>query len=203
MLTGAMVTGDARSTRSSWPKRPQFGKLAGGFRHRIVPVLGPISVKTPIDAPRERVYELLCDLANRPAFTDHFMRDYRLQRLESSGVGAAARFQIAEPRLWMETVIDEVSPPHQIHERGAGGRWDRIPITTSWELIEHGPSGCEVTLRFWTGPSHPLDRLREKLGAERYYRRQWSIALSRLKQLIESGLPPTRVVVAGAPRLGV
>jgi uncharacterized protein YndB with AHSA1/START domain len=165
--------------------------------------LGPISVKTPIDAPRERVYELLCDLANRPAFTDHFVRDYRLQRLESSGVGAAARFRIAEPGLWMETVIDEVSSPHRIHERGAGGRWDRIPITTSWELIEPGPSGCEVALRFWTGPSHPLDRLREKLGAERYYRRQWSIALSRLKRLAESGHPPARVVVAGAARLPV
>jgi uncharacterized protein YndB with AHSA1/START domain len=166
-------------------------------------VLGPISVKTPIDATRERVYDLLCDLANRPAFTDHFVSDYRLQRLESSGVGAAARFRIAGPGLWMETVIDEVSPPHRIHERGAGGRLDRIPITTSWELIEPAPSGCEVTLRFWTGPSHPLDRLREKLGAERYYRRQWSIALSRLKQLIESGSQPARVVVAGAPRLPV
>ena len=165
--------------------------------------MGPISVKTPIDAPRESVYELLCDLANRPAFTDHFVSDYRLQRLESSGVGAAARFRIAGPGLWMETVIDEVSPPHRIYERGAGGRWDRIPITTSWELIEPGPGGCEVTLRFWTGPTHPLDRLREKLGAQRYYRRQWSIALSRLKQLSESGRPPARVGVAGADRLPV
>jgi uncharacterized protein YndB with AHSA1/START domain len=163
--------------------------------------LGPISVKTPIDAPRERVYGFLCDLASRPAFTDHFMSDYRLQRLESSGIGAAARFRVAGRGLWMETVIDEVSPPHRIHELGAGGRLDRIPITTSWELIEPAPSGCEVTLRFWTGPSHPLDRLHEKLGAERYYRRQWSIALSRLKQLIESGGQPDRVAVAGAARL--
>jgi uncharacterized membrane protein len=45
--------------------------------------LGPISVKMPIDAPRESVYALLCDLANRPAFTDHFVSDYRLERLES------------------------------------------------------------------------------------------------------------------------
>ena len=37
------------------------------------PWMGPISVKTPIDAPRERVYEFLCDLANRPSFTDHFV----------------------------------------------------------------------------------------------------------------------------------
>jgi hypothetical protein len=165
--------------------------------------LGPISVKTPVDAPRESVYGLLCDLATRPAFTDHFMSDYRLERLESSGVGAAARFRVPRRRLWMETVIDEVSPPHLIHERGAAGRWDRIPVTTSWELIEPGPGGCEVTLRFWTGPTHPLDRLREKLGAERYYRRQWSIALSRLKGLTESGHPPARVEVAGAVRLPV
>ena len=70
-------------------------------------------------------------------------------------------------------------------------------------MIEPGPSVCEVTLSFWTGTSNPLDLLRERLGAERYYRRQWSIALSRLKELIESGRPPTRVVVAGAARLPV
>ena len=154
-------------------------------------------------AARARLSSSSATSPTRPAFTDHFVSEYRLQRLESSGVGAAARFRIAEPGLWMETVIDEVSPPHRIHESGAGGRWDRIPITTSWELLEPGPGGCEVTLRFWTGPSHPLDRLREKLGAERYYRRQWSIALSRLKRLIESGRPPARVVVAGADRLPV
>lgn len=182
------------------PKRPQIGRSVANPGIESL-ALGPISVKTPIDAPRGRVYELICDLATRPAFTDHFVGEYRLQRLESSGVGAAARFRLVEPGLWMETVIDEVEPPHRIHESGAGGRWDRIPITTSWELLESGPGGCEVTLRFWTGPSHPLDRLREKLGAERYYRRQWSIALSRLKRLIESGLPPARVVVAGADRL--
>jgi uncharacterized protein YndB with AHSA1/START domain len=163
--------------------------------------MGPISVEKPIDAPRERVFEFLCDLANRPAFTDHFVRDFRLQRLESSGVGAAARFRIAEPGLWMETVIEEVSPPHRILERGRGGRFDRIPILTSWELLESGPRGCEVTVTFQTEPSHPLDRLRERFGAERFYRRQWSIALSRLKELLESGRPPTRVVVAGGARL--
>jgi uncharacterized protein YndB with AHSA1/START domain len=159
--------------------------------------LGPISVKTSIDASREPVYELLCDLAVRPAFTDHFVSDFRLQRLESSGIGAAARFRLAGPGLWMETVISDVAPPHRILERGAGGRWDRIPITTSWELHESGPGGCEVTLRFMTEPRHPLDRLREKLRGERYYRRRWTIALSRLKRLIESGDTPERVEVAG------
>jgi uncharacterized protein YndB with AHSA1/START domain len=165
--------------------------------------MGPISVKTPIDAPRERVYELLCDLANRPAFTDHFMSQFRLQRLESSGVGAAARFRISQPGVWMETVIEEVSPPHRILERGRGGRLDRIPIVTGWDLVESGSHGCEVTVSFSTEPTHFLDRLRERLGAELFYRRQWSIALSRLKELIESDLPPARVVVAGGARLPV
>jgi uncharacterized protein YndB with AHSA1/START domain len=165
--------------------------------------MGPISVKTLIDAPRERVYEFLCDLANRPSFTDHFVSEFRLERLESSGVGAAARFRITEPGFWMETVIEEALPPHRILERGRGGRLDRIPILTGWELIEPRAHGCEVTVSFSTEPSHLLDRLRERLGAERFYRRQWSIALSRLKGLIESGRPVARVVVAGGARLPV
>jgi hypothetical protein len=165
--------------------------------------MGPISVKTSIDASRQRVYEFLCDLANRPAFTDHFMSEFRLERLESSGVGAAARFRVTQPGIWMETVIEEASPPYRILERGRGGRLDRIPILTGWELIEAGSHGCEVTLSFRTAPTHSLDRLRERLGAELFYRKQWSIALSRLKELIESGLPPARVVVAGGARLPV
>ena len=166
--------------------------------------MGPISVRRPIDAPREQVFEILCDLANRPAFTDHFMDQLRLERLESSGVGAAARMRVTKRGLWMETVIEEVSPPHRIVERGRGGRrWDRIPITTSWELVEAPGAGCEVTLSFWTEPSHPADRLRDRFGAERFYRRQWSVALSRLKELVESGRAPERVVVAGGDRLPV
>ena len=93
----------------------------------------------------------------------------------------------------METVIDEARrrTGSSSAARGAAGTGSRSP--PSWELVEPGARGCEVTLRFWTEPSHPLDRLRERLGAERFYRRQWSIALSRLKELIESGRPAGRV----------
>src|SRR5919108_2192252 len=132
--------------------------------------MGPISVRRPIDAPRDQVFEFLADLANRPAFTDHFIDQFRLERLESSGVGAAARMRIRKRRVWMETVIVEASTPHHVLERGRGGwRWDRIPITTSWELLEGPAEGCEVVLSFLTEPSHPLDRLRERLGMERFY----------------------------------
>jgi uncharacterized protein YndB with AHSA1/START domain len=166
--------------------------------------MGPISVRRSIDAPRERVFDFVSDLANRPAFTDHFIGDLRLERLESRGVGASARMRIARRGLWLETVVVEASRPHRILERGRGARWDRIPIATAWELVaQAGGRGCEVTLSFWTEPSSLLDRFREGLGAERYYRRQWSIALSRLKELIESDRGAERLAVGGGDRLPV
>jgi uncharacterized protein YndB with AHSA1/START domain len=166
--------------------------------------MGPISVSRSIDAPRERVYDFLCDLANRPAFTDHFIVEYRLERFESAGVGAAARLRIARGGLWMETVVTDAERPYRILEQGKGGRLDRIPILTAWEIVEGpGSNSSEVTLRFGTEPSHPVDRLHELLRGERYFRRQWSTALARLKDLIESGRPAKRVVIAGGAHLPV
>jgi uncharacterized protein YndB with AHSA1/START domain len=166
--------------------------------------MGPISVSRPIDAPRERVFDFLSDLANRPSFTDHFISEFRLERLESQGVGAAARMRVARKNVWMDTVIVECARPHRILERGRSGRLDRVPTTTGWELVEGpGGTGCDVTVSFWTEPANRFDRLRERLGAERYYRRQWSTALARLKDLIESGRAPDRVVVAGGDRVPV
>jgi uncharacterized protein YndB with AHSA1/START domain len=161
--------------------------------------MGPISAETTIDAPRERVFELVSDLAARPSFCDHFQRELRLQRIESRGVGAAARFRVEAPRMtmWMETVIDEVDPPHRVFERGGGGRLDRIPAYTVWELESGAGPGTEARVTFWTEPSHPVDRIREHLGAEGWLRRQFSRALERLKELAESGRAIEFVGVAG------
>jgi uncharacterized protein YndB with AHSA1/START domain len=163
-------------------------------RNRIAAV-GPVSATASIDAPRERVHELLNDLSVRPAFTDHFIDQLRLERLDPVGVGAAARFRIPSRGLWMETVIEEVDAPHRIFERGGAGRLDRMSVHTVWGLVNAG-TGCEVTVTFviegTRGPAH-----------EGWYRRQWSRALGRLRELAESGEPPPRVVVAGADPLGV
>jgi len=158
----------------------------------------PLSVTTSIDAPRAHVFAFLSDLANRPAFTDHFIERYHLERIPSAGVGAAARFRVdppAGPRLWMETVIEEVEPPHRISERGRTGRNDRIGVFAVWELI--AGSTTEVSLTFWTEPTHPVDRLRERFGARGWYRRRWSRALRRLKQALEGGRTVQPVGVAG------
>jgi uncharacterized protein YndB with AHSA1/START domain len=157
-----------------------------------------------IDAPRERVYDFLCDLANRPAFFDHFVEEYRLQRIESIGVGAAARFRVRRPRTWMETVIESVDPPHRIDERGRAGRVGRVETATVWEVVEGTGTGtAEVRVTFWTGPTNPFDRVREALGSERRYRRGLQRALARLKVVIEGDGPVERVAVAGADRVPV
>ncbi len=167
--------------------------------------MGPVSASTSIDAPREAVMELLTDLSVRPSFTDHFLDEYRLERLEPAGLGAAARFRIPDRGIWMESVIAEIETPHRVVERGHGGRLDRIPIATVWELVE-GPSAdsCELTVTFVMEPQTLADRAADTgaglRGAERWFRRQWNRSLGRLRELAESGAAPARIEVAGADR---
>jgi uncharacterized protein YndB with AHSA1/START domain len=165
--------------------------------------VGPISLTTEIDAPRELIFDLLCDLAVRPAWTDHFASDYRLERIPAQGRGAGARFRVDAPGgvRYMETVIAEADRPYRVVEHGRGGRLDRLPIRAVWELHDGNPT--EVTLTFWTEPAGPLDRARE-LGRGRWWRRRWSRALRRLRELVESGAEVApRAEVAGGDRVPV
>jgi len=162
--------------------------------------VGPISLTTSIDAPRERIFDFICDLAARPSWTDHFISDYRLERIPARGQGAAARFRVDAPAgvRYMETVIAEAERPFRVVEHGRGGRLDRVPMRLVWEL-EEGPT-TNVTLTFWTTPASRFDRLRE-LGRTRWWRRRWSRALRRMRELIESGAVASRTQVAGGDRL--
>lgn len=164
--------------------------------------MGPVNAEIAIDAPREAVFELISDLANRPAFADHFIADFRLLRVESTGVGAGARFRFFAPpqAIWMDTTIVELEPPHRISERGRGGRWNRIPSATEWELLSGPGSLTTVRVTYWTESDHTMDRLKEVLGAASiWYGRDWAAALRRLRDLLESGEAPAhRVAVAGA-----
>jgi uncharacterized protein YndB with AHSA1/START domain len=162
--------------------------------------MGPLFASTVIDAPRERVFAFLADLANRPSFCDHFQLDYRLERLDSDGVGAAARFRVEAPRnhVWADSAIDKLESPHLISEHGRCGRWNRVPARTVWELVEGPGSSITIRLAFWTSPTHPLDLVRERLGAARWYRRQLERALERLREAVESESPQhARLVTAG------
>jgi len=166
--------------------------------------MGPISLTTTIDAPRERVFDLIADLGRRPAWTDHFLSDYRLERIAPAGRGAAARFRVDAPGgiTYMETVITEAERPHRMVESGRGGRLDRIPCRALWELSEGSGGVTTVVFTFWTEPAAIVDRLRE-LGRTGWWRRRWKRALRRLGELIESGAEGAapRAAVAGADRV--
>jgi uncharacterized protein YndB with AHSA1/START domain len=162
----------------------------------------PVSASTTIDAPRERVFDLICDLSCRPAFTDHFFTDLRLGRMDPVGVGASARFRIRDSNAWLDTVIEEVELPHLVRESGRGGRLNRVPVFTVWELAEGpAPGGCEVTVTFWAEPAELIDRLRKPFRSTRVYRRGFKRALERLRDLAESDGPVPRVTVGGLDRV--
>jgi uncharacterized protein YndB with AHSA1/START domain len=162
--------------------------------------VGPISLTVSIDAPRERVFDFICDLGIRESWIDHFASEYRLQRIEAQGTGAAARFRVDAPAgvRYMETVIAEADRPYRVVEHGRGGRLDRMPIRTVWEL-EEGPT-TTITLTFWTTPPSVFDRIRET-GRSRWWKRRWGRALRRMREMIESGASAPRTEVAGADRL--
>jgi uncharacterized protein YndB with AHSA1/START domain len=149
--------------------------------------VGPIFASIAVDAPRERTFELLSDLALRPSICD-FQEHFRLERLESKGVGAAARYRVEAPfnHAWAETRIEQAEEPHLLREHGRQGRWNRIPTHTVWEILEGPGAGSTVKVAFWTEPSNLLDRLREKLGSARWYRRRLRRALERLRDAAEA-----------------
>ena len=165
--------------------------------------MGPVSAKITIDAPRERVFDVVSDLAMRPAFCDHFMEEFRLQRIESTGPGAAARFHVDAPMfpIWMETVITGLEAPHTVLERGRGSRIDRMPLGTGWELTSSGHRMTDVEVSFWTEPSHLVDKLKDRAALSGWYERQWKRALTRLRDLIEEDAEIQSLRVAGASRL--
>jgi uncharacterized membrane protein len=166
--------------------------------------MGPISAHVEVDAPRERAFDFVGDLANRPAFMDHFVSGFHLLELESAGAGAGARFRfdVAPQALWFDTSIESTVLPQRISERGRGGRFNRIPCATEWEFIPGPGSLTTVRVAFWTEPGHPLDRAKEIFGAASFWHeRNWKIALRRLRDLLEAGEPPSsRVAVAGGSR---
>lgn len=164
--------------------------------------MGPVSAEITIDAPRERVYAIVSDLAMRPSFCDHFQEQFRLQRVDPTGVGATARYRLRARRfpLWMQTAITELEPPHLVLERGRGSRLDRMEVGVAWELVSSSATMTDVTVSVWTDPTHPIDRMKDALLGSGWHRRQWARALGRLREIAETGAEIEPLQVAGASR---
>ncbi len=157
----------------------------------------PVTVSSIVDAPRERVFDYLADIANHATFSDHFIDRCRLTRLESRGVGAAARFRLRSgPALpfvspfagqWVEIVIVELDSPHRVSTEGRMGRIGRVPVQGEYLLTAHDHGMTKVSYRFATEPSHPLDRLRESGGGRSWAARKLRRSLRRLRAALEEG----------------
>lgn len=165
--------------------------------------MGPLSTEIEIDVPREEAFAALADLSARPSFTDHFLTDFHLTRIDAEGVGAGARFRVSAPlrKVWMDTTIVALEAPFRVIEEGRGGRVNRIPNHTVWELTEAAGGLTAVRVSHWTEP-RALDRGLELLSAGSLFQaRGWREALRRLRDNLEAGQPASeRIAIAGGNR---
>jgi uncharacterized protein YndB with AHSA1/START domain len=161
----------------------------------------PLSVSVVVSAPREEVFDYLQDIANHAEFTDHFLVDWRLTRVDSVGRGAGARFRVKAPAnrfSWGDVTFTEVERPHRIVEAGRGGKNNRVRTLGVYELVPAAGGSTRVTFTMQTQPATLSDRLLEALGARGWLRRKNRRALQRLRSILERGEDRGRRVTVAA-----
>jgi uncharacterized protein YndB with AHSA1/START domain len=161
----------------------------------------PVSVSTVISAPRERVFDYLQDIANHSEFSDHYLVDWHLTRIDSVGRGAGARFRIKVPGYrfgWGDVTFVEVEPPHRIVEVGRAGKNNRIRLLGVYELTEGASGTTRLRFTVLTEPKMLSDRLLEALGGRRWLARKAGRAMRRLRAIIERDAERGRRVTVAA-----
>jgi uncharacterized protein YndB with AHSA1/START domain len=161
----------------------------------------PFTVSTTIARPREEVFEYLADIANHAEFTDHYMVDWHLTRVDPYGPGAGARFRIKAPLnrfSWGDMTFAEMQRPFKIVEHGRSGKYNRIRMLGTYTLSP-GPGGTtKVEYSLETTPAMLSDRVMEIFGGRSWSRRKAAKALRRLRAILEEGRDRgKRVSVAG------
>ncbi len=152
--------------------------------------MDPLTVSTIISAPREQVFDYLQDIANHSEFTDHFIVDWRLTRIDSVGRGAGARFRVKAPGnrfSWGDATFVEVDRPHRIVEAGRTGKNNRIRTLGVYDLAPAASGTTRVRFTLQTMPATLSDRLLESLGARGWLKRKNGRAMRRLRAIIERG----------------
>ena len=169
-----------------------------------------VTVSAVISAPREDVFDFVCDLAARPSFTDHYMDDYRLARVQPIGVGAAARFKLDAPLAneYAELTITKADRPRQIVEEIRVGRRGRNRSVAVYDFTRESGTVTRVELTTFSEPATVVDRLKE-IGAAGWIRRKTRKSLERLRMIFEEppDEPLRRATIAAwepytAPRFG-
>src|SRR4051812_16940555 len=150
-------------------------------------------------------------MATRPSWTDHYLKDFRLESPRSQGVGAAARYRLDAPldRRWGESEVIEADRPRRVVEATRSGRLGRTRGEVAYELSPQGRALTRVEMTLWAEGGTARERVKERLGARRWLRRQAKKSLDRLRTILEErpDEPLERATVAGweqsrGPRFG-
>ena len=152
--------------------------------------MDPVTQEVVIARPRREVFEYLADIANHAEFTDHYLVDWHLTRIDSVGVGAGARFRIKAPGnrySWADATVVEAERPHRIVERGRTGKDNRVRTLGIYELEPVAGPATRVTFTLQTLPATLADRIVESFGARSFMRRKGMRALRRLRAILEEG----------------
>jgi uncharacterized protein YndB with AHSA1/START domain len=162
----------------------------------------PVTVSATIGRPREEVFDYLADIANHSEFSDHFLKDFRLTRLDSRGRGAGARFRVDAPLnrySWGDMTFVEVERPYRIVAFGRGGKFNRIKTTTIFTLDEAAGDTTYLEVMTETEPPLPTDRLMEAVtGYRGWMKRKMRRAVRRLQGILEENEDRgARATVAG------
>jgi hypothetical protein len=151
--------------------------------------MNPIMVSIDVPQPREDVYAYLDVLANHQQFTDHMMRNWRLEGPDR-GVGSRARVDAViggrtEP---VEIEVIEAESPRRNVERnvGAGGR----RVGTGTYTLDELPDGSTRIAFEYAWQKAPLS---ERLAAPLVrlaMRRALATAMDRLAGDLSGGTAP-------------
>jgi uncharacterized protein YndB with AHSA1/START domain len=163
-------------------------------------------VSIVVAAPREQVFDYLQDIANHPEFTDHYLVDWHLTRIDSVGLGAGARFRIKAPRnrfSWGDVTFVEVQAPHRIVEVGRTGKNNRIRTLGVYDLADGSHGTTRVRFTFETEPAKLSDRLLEGLGGRSWCKRKNNRAMRRLRAIFEDRDGVAVAAGAGSRRVTV
>jgi uncharacterized protein YndB with AHSA1/START domain len=161
----------------------------------------PVTVSIVVSAPREQVFDYLQDIANHSEFTDHYLVDWHLTRIDSVGLGAGARFRLKAPGVrfnWADVTFVEIERPQRIVEAGRTGKYNRIRTLGVYDLQPAPLGATRVQFTLLTVPVTLSDRMMESLGARSWTRRKSGRAMRRLRAILEQGEARGRRVTVAA-----
>jgi uncharacterized protein YndB with AHSA1/START domain len=161
--------------------------------------MDPVTAHVLIDRPREEVFDYLADIANHPEFSDHYLTEWHLTRIDSVGRGAGARFRIdtRDRFAYGDMTFIEVERPYKIVAAGREGKFNRNKTWTTWTLSPSGKA-TRVEVSTESEPALITDKFIEAVTRRRRWtKRGLGKALRRMQSILEEDIDRGKRVTVG------